>query len=149
MANYVKLGEKASMFYDPVTQTKILPGQVIKISGRDKFSKKISTAIKGGHLDKVEQSEYKAYMESLGKAENNSTGAEDKEEKKEKVNEDTFIVENHTDFSEEGLAKLSKKELLKLVNYYDTEVDDKALSKYTKQELIDEVIILVEEEEEE
>jgi len=57
MANYLKLGEKAEVFFDPETRTKIVKGQVVEFSSIPK-SKRILKALKNGHLEKTTQEEF-------------------------------------------------------------------------------------------
>ena len=58
---YIKLGELASFFYDPVTMVEVRPGQVVKININAVSKKgKIIEALKGGHLDYADASEYKS-----------------------------------------------------------------------------------------
>jgi len=63
---YLKLGEKASMFFDPFTQIKVISNQVLAIDRMPK-SKKISVALGAGHLVLATESEYNAYLKKVGK----------------------------------------------------------------------------------
>lgn len=47
---HVKLGEKAQSFYDAVTEVKVLPGKVVELNIRQLRSRKIRSALQGGHL---------------------------------------------------------------------------------------------------
>jgi len=50
MAKYVKLGEKASMFYDPTLNLKVLPKKVIELPKNYRIGKITMRAIANGHL---------------------------------------------------------------------------------------------------
>jgi len=50
-SKHVKLGEKASMFYDPTTKLKVVPGKAVELSNDNIRSKRVIRAIKSGHLD--------------------------------------------------------------------------------------------------
>ena len=131
MAKYVKLGSKASVFHDPTTNTKVLPGQVVEVKGVSKFSKKIIAAISGGHLENATQEEYLKYK---GGVKVNSN------------NDNSNWVEEWDDFDEESLKGLTNAKLVELANHLETELDDKELGKLNKQELVEEILSLVEEE---
>ncbi len=61
MPKYIKLGEKAYFFYDPVTKLKVMPNKVYKIDmSKVPVKGKIKDALKGGHLEYAEKSEYVA-----------------------------------------------------------------------------------------
>ena len=129
MAKYVKLGSKASVFHDPTTNTKVLPGQVVEVKGVSKFSKKITAAISGGHLENATEEEYHKYKGGGKVISNNDT---------------TNWVEEWDDFDEESLKGLTKDKLVELANHLETELDEKELGKLNKQELVEEILSLVE-----
>lgn len=56
---YYKLGEKASMFFDPSTGVILRPGEVLEFDKPPK-SKKFSIARNGGHVVAATQEEFKA-----------------------------------------------------------------------------------------
>lgn len=105
-AKYLKLGEKANFFYDPVTKLKVLPKQVIKVD-MNLVSKdgKISNALKGGHLEYADANEYKAPVDAV----------ETKEEVENEVASKSDLVAEAIDagseLSKSKLKKLSVEEL--------------------------------------
>lgn len=134
MAKYVKLGSKASVFHDPTTNIKVLPGQIVEVKGVGKFSKKINAALKGGHLENVSKEEYEKFL-------NGGT-----------VVNDTNIytgnwVEDWDDFDEKSLKGLKNAQLVELALHLESEATEDELGKMNKTELIEEVLSLVEEEE--
>lgn len=139
---YVKLGSKASIFHDPFTRLKIIPGQVVELGNLAKFSKRISNAIKGGHLDSSNKEEYEEYLESV----ENPEAAVVVEET---TDDDSFDSEAFENYTTEGLMALTKDELLILAVYNETELDEKELSKLNKTKLTEEILGLVDEEEDE
>lgn len=46
----VTLGTKASMFYDPSSRLKVLPGQEVELTAEQENSKRVKNAIDAGHL---------------------------------------------------------------------------------------------------
>lgn len=61
---YLKLGEKAQSFSDPMTKIIIRGKEVVKLSVIPK-SKRINLAKAGGHLVVATEEEYNAYIETL------------------------------------------------------------------------------------
>lgn len=61
MAQYFKLGTKASVFFDPATKLKVVNSQVVKVDNRVK-SEKIIKALRNGHLEKATKEEYEAFI---------------------------------------------------------------------------------------
>jgi len=60
MAKYLKLGEKATIFFDPSSQICISNNEVIELEMIPK-NKKITTALSQGHLVRSDKTEYDAY----------------------------------------------------------------------------------------
>ena len=131
MAKYVKLGSKASVFHDPTTNTKVLPGQVVEVKGVSKFSKKITAAISGGHLENATEEEYLKFKGG-GKVVSNTDTAN--------------WLEDWDDFDEESLKGLTNAKLVELAVHLESETDEKELAKMNKAELVEEILSLVEEE---
>lgn len=147
MAHYVKLGGKASIFFDPSTGLKVTGKKIVKITGNGKFSKKIDQAIKGGHLEKVSKTEYEEYLESLEVTDVQTVKAKNStEEEEDDVNS---WVENYEDFSEKALKALKNDQLVALAIHLGSEIEEDELTKMKKAELVEEIQNLVEEEEEE
>lgn len=63
---YLKLGETATSFYDPVTKVKVVGDQVVMLESIK--TRKISNAIRHGHLRTVSESEYNAWREGGSEA---------------------------------------------------------------------------------
>lgn len=61
---YYKLGEKASIFVDPATNVKILPGRIVEVVGNLNKSPKLRTAAQHGHIVRVEKEEYERFLEN-------------------------------------------------------------------------------------
>ncbi len=142
MAKYIKLGEKAEIFFDPTTRTKVLKGQIIKLEDKQKFSKKISAAIGGGHLVYSTKEAYNDYMEDL--ASKDDTKVFQKEE-------DNWLeawVEAN-ELSEKTLKPLKHEKLVELAKHFESEFSDEDLKDSTKAELIEEILDLNSEEEDE
>ena len=66
MANkyYFKLGEKASVFYDPSLRILIAEGEVLEFDKLPK-SKKFNMARSGGHIVSSSEEEYNEYLEKV------------------------------------------------------------------------------------
>lgn len=122
-AVYVKLGEKAESFSCPQTGLAVLPNQVVKLEKNHLLSKKIKDAIKGTHLEKVDEEEYL-------KANGNKSEDEDEDEEEvlhtesslKKMTKDpllalaiTFLVKEGHDEDEESLEKMDKAQLAKFI----------------------------------
>lgn len=128
---YVKLGEKAQSFSDPASGLKVLPKQVIELTKKNLSSKKVETAIKGGHLEKVDEKEFNAYQ--AGKEFKAEVAPEDKILANTKVihTEDSLTAKDVTkatlvsiatglltgemDETEEDLEKMKKDELVEWI----------------------------------
>jgi hypothetical protein len=61
---YFKLGEKASIFYDPSTQVLIRQGEVQAFKSLPK-SKKVGLARRNGHITSASEEEYNNYLATL------------------------------------------------------------------------------------
>lgn len=64
---YLKLGPKATMFYDPATRILIRGNEVIAAKAFQK-SKKLSVALSSGHLAWATEEEFDKFKEEGGKA---------------------------------------------------------------------------------
>jgi hypothetical protein len=61
MANYLKLGEKAESFFDPISRLKITKGKVVKLDSIPK-TPKVLKALKNGHIEKTTEDDYSKMM---------------------------------------------------------------------------------------
>lgn len=137
MAKYVKLGKKAEIFFDPTTRTKVLKNQVVKLENRDKFSKKITAAIAGGHLVNSTKEEYNDYLEDNQLIENT-------QEQESWI--EPWLEAN--DIEEKTLKSLKHQQLVELTSHFGSQYTLAELKDSTKAELIEEIIELNSEEEE-
>lgn len=79
MAKYLKLGPKATSFFDPTTQVLIRNNEVIKLE-RLPQSKKLTTALSQGHVVRASEEDYELF--TSGKAPEKTAEAPKKEEPK-------------------------------------------------------------------
>jgi hypothetical protein len=61
MAKYYKLGEKATLFFDPTTQVLIRGKEIIEVTRLPK-SKKLAVAINQGHVVVATEEEYQRFL---------------------------------------------------------------------------------------
>ena len=122
---YVKLGEKASMFYDPTTEVKVLPGQAVGVTNREKESKKFKRAIGAGHLERISKEEadelnlatVEANEKAKAKAENESNEAEEGRSLNKMSKAELIEKAVELDLgTEEELDGMSKKELRAIIS---------------------------------
>lgn len=102
---YFKLGEKATTFVDPKSGLSLVNQQVAKVEkGKARSSKRVTEAVKGGHIEEVEVDEYNTYYSKLSKEEKKALQSTDgSEEKSEEGSEEVK--------SEKKLTKAEKKAL--------------------------------------
>ena len=124
----VKLGEQANSFYDPITQVKVLMGQVVTLTGEQQVSRKIREALRHGHL-------VQATDEDMEEAE---TGV-----KKEVVEMDW----DNFEVSDKSIKPLNKEKLVQLAMYLESAYPESELNDFTKDELKEEILELSEETE--
>ena len=55
MSKSIKLGEKATMFFDPISGLKVIPGQVVTPTKNQLSSKKVTNALRYGHLEYTDE----------------------------------------------------------------------------------------------
>ena len=130
----VKLGEAANSFYDPISQTKVLPGQVVELDEKAQKSKKITVALRHGHL--VLASEEDVEAAAAGQQVSNNDASNDND-----TNWDDF------DYTEENLMKLKKPQLVELAMHLESEYSQEELNGLNKTELTEEILEIVEEKE--
>ena len=82
MEKYIKLGEKASSFYDPTTRFAIANGQVKVVTNAVLKSPRIKRFLKGGGLMLTTKEEYNEYMASIKPEKEQVVKAEVEVEKK-------------------------------------------------------------------
>ena len=70
---YLKLGESALSFSDPTTRVNLVnQDQVVEVNNTQAQSKKIKSAIKGGHLQLVTENDFDKWVELKEKRASNS-----------------------------------------------------------------------------
>lgn len=127
MAKIVKLGEKASFFYDPTTNLQVSKGEVLTLTKKQEYSKKIRKALQGGHLVLTNEAELKAYQNgediSATNDEDNNNWVED------------FDLTN-----DKAISKLNKTQLIALIEHVsDDDYEEDYLAGLSKAELISEL----------
>lgn len=131
----VKLGELANSFYDPVTQVKVLPGQVVQLEKAQYVSKKTATALRHGHLVLASDEEVEAFESGQPISNNDPSNDQDK-------NWDEF-----DGYNEKDLGKLKKGELVELAMYLESEYSQEELNEMNKSDLVEEILEIYEEKE--
>lgn len=129
MAKYVKLGKKASSFFDPTSGLKLSNNQIIEVSSKlINSSKRVNKALKAGHLEWAEEKEFLKYQKSIG------VNVETEEEEEEGYNA-------------KSLKKLTKDELVEIAKEQGSDMDEDELNGFNKAGLVDLIMQLQEEEE--
>ena len=139
---YIKLGSTASIFFDPTTQFKILPGEIKPFEKAIRGSKKTLNALKGGHLEYASEDAYESYISDK----EDEMETEATQDTQSKQTPKSFNPEDVDDFSEEELMKLKKDYLKVLAVYHETELSEEELDKMNKAELVEEIQSLTDEE---
>lgn len=124
MAKIVKLGDKASFFFDPTSKTQLSPGEVMELSKRQMLSKKVKKALQGGHLVLTGKEELEAFK--------NGTKLE--------VNEENNWLESFDPTDAKAVSKLKVEELKELIKYTsDEEYDEDYFEDMKKADLLAEL----------
>ena len=145
---YVKLGEKASMFYDPTTQVKVMPGMAVGITNREKESKKFKRAVAAGHLEKISKDDADALNTKTiaraaklnAKADTKkaaSAPSEDTDEKEVSKMNKSELIAKAVDMgkgTEEDLDDMTKKELVVLIESEDEDEEEEEEDEDTDDE---------------
>ena len=128
MANkIVKLGEKASFFFDPTTRIQISVGEVVELTKASQYSKKIKKALNGGHLVQTSEEELEAFK--------NGTLISNRESE-----EDTNWLESFDPTDSKAVNKLKVDQLKELIKFIsDEEYEDDYFDDMKKVELITEL----------
>jgi len=134
---YLKLGEKASVFHDPTSNTTVKNKEIIEVDAEQLQSKRLIKAIKSGHLDYCEEKDYKKYLKSL------DVDAEDVQDS------------DSMDYSEKSKKEIkadlnTNEKLIKNILANNGDLTEADLEGYLKDDLIEVITsgYLVEEEEE-
>lgn len=136
---YVKLGEKASSYFDPTTRMQVAPGEAVEIELKHRQSKRFVRALKSGHLDYVDSDEVNELTVVNAKAES------------KKVEKETNW-KDEVEMTEKGLmalklAQLKELALDKIKADPDWDMTEAEIGESTKKELVE--FILLEDEEDE
>lgn len=126
---FVKLGEKANSFYDPLTKVKLAKGQTVELPKNFRESRRILRALKTGHLEYSDETENKG----------------SKKETKEVKDIDLEKV----DFTEKSLMKYKADELRNICTQMEVGKTEAELAEMTKPEMVEALLELEDEEEEE
>lgn len=127
----VKLGEQANSFYDPITQVKVLMGQVVTVTAEQVVSRKIREALRHGHLVVATEEDVDAF-EKDGTVSNKDA--------------DKAMDWENFEVSEKTIKGLNKDKLVSLATYLETEYTAEDLEGFTKDELKEEILELSETE---
>lgn len=132
MAKNVKLGKKASSFFDAVTRLKVVPGQVAEVTDAQAKSEKFRTAISGRWLvetdepvtgsEEAEAAANKDKPKNLGDLTNDGLG----HSAKTKDQLIAYIKDNYELEDEEWkkVNKLNKEDLVKYAETLDEEDEE-------------------------
>ena len=131
----VKLGENANSFYDPITQVKVLPNQLVTLDDKQQKSKKVAVALRHGHLVVATDEEVEEF-ESNGEISNNDPS-----------NDVDTNWDDFTDYTEAGLKKLTKTKLVELAMHLETTYSQEELEDMNKTELAEEILEIWEDKE--
>lgn len=114
-----KLGSKASIFYDPVSQVKVLPNKITEFEGR--MSARLSIALSHGHIVELNKDDAKELQKKLN----------DGQPIFENMNKGDLLkyyVDEFEVTDEEG-AEFSKKSKGKMVEVLEDLTDDESNDK--------------------
>ena len=152
-AKHVKLGEKASVFYDPTSGLKVTPNRAVELTKEAQISKRVIKAIKSGHLDYVHDDEM-GDLEVMSVEDQQPRKTADTNKKKVEANKQkaqdqksaaSDEAEDEDEWDEKSLKRLKKDELVKMAKDNGTELSDEELEDSTKDELTSEILGLLEE----
>lgn len=128
MANKnVKLGEAANSFYDPTSGLKVLPGQVVELDNKQSKSKKVTIAMRHGHLVSATDEDVENFANGKAVSNNDPSNDVDKDW-------DDFEV------NEANLKKLNKSDLVELAMHLESEYSQEELESMTKDDLKEEIL---------
>ena len=116
---FLKLGEHASMFFDPTSMVKILPGQVVAVNAKQQQSKKLKKAKNAGHVIVATADEYEDYLAGV-KEKAAPASEEDTEEVDIYSMKKSALVKHASevladDYSKEDLNEMTKADIIELL----------------------------------
>lgn len=141
---FVKLGEKASIFFDPTSRLKVVPGKAYELSVQANASKRVRRALKAGHIEYASKDE-DGKLEFVALSVKVKKAQEQKQE--DKADE---LDPDEVDYSLAALKRLNKPQLVALaLEIEGIEEDEDELKDLNKEPLIDLILEMVEDEDEE
>lgn len=152
-SKFVKLGEKASVFFDPTSKLKITPNQAVELSNESRMSKRVIAALKSGHIEYAYQGDeddqlQQITQDSLSKGKKDQKVArksktDDKPKDSDPVNDDEG---EDDEWDEKSLMRLKKQELINMAKENGSEFTEEELEDSNKEELTEEILSLLEED---
>lgn len=112
-----RLGDKASVFYDPQSKVKILPNQIVDFEGR--MTSRLSIALKHGHIVKLDADEAEELQDKLDSGTPIFTSMMKGDLLK-------YYVDNYNVSDEEGadFAKKTKGKMVEILEDLEEDADD-------------------------
>lgn len=117
MAKFVKLGEKATMFFDPTINLKVLPNKIVELPKNYRRGKLTAKALRSGHLKETNE--------------------------KDNWDDDDIDFDN-IDYSESKLMKMKQVELVEVAAHNESDYTEDELGDMKKKELVEEILALIE-----
>lgn len=131
MGKFVKLGDKASFFRDPVYDITISPKEVVELNVKQLNSPKVKTALNGGHLVFTQDPK-----ESVKKEESKKPVITDEE-----LKEAFLDMVNKAESKKKIVNTFSKDELIRIASTFDLQAEDDD----TKDTLFDAIFEIINE----
>lgn len=141
---YVKLGSKALSFFDPVSRMILAVGEATTLTPDFRQSKRVTKALRSGHLEYVDRDELENYTIVSGLEEETETP--EAPAPKEPETTDTNWMDEF-ELEEKKLAKLKLSQLQELATYYGVDMEEEEIQNATKAELILALLDLEDEDE--
>ena len=157
----VRLGKKAESFFDPTTRLQVLKGQVVTLERKHLKSKRVKSALAGGHLEYTDNSansdgnEYSPMDAKPGEYDSKGAKIGSKSTSKKEENDEEVVhgieVSEEKEYTEDDLKQKSvfKHTLVAIALVKGSEEAEEDLKKWNKSDLVDEILELQEGEEDE
>lgn len=123
---YVKLGEKALSFYDPISGLSITTGEAVELTVTHRQSRRVIKALKSGHIENVDSEELDNYITI------DADGAVEKPEEEPAEEKDW---KDAVEYNEKYLNKLKVAQLRELATEY-LDWTEAEIAEATKNEII-------------
>lgn len=123
---YVKLGEKALSFYDPISGLAITTGEAVELTVTHRQSRRVIKALKSGHIENVDSEELDNYIII------DADGAVEKPEEEPAEEKDW---KDAVEYNEKYLSKLKVAQLRELAAEY-LDWTEAEIAEATKNEII-------------